>query len=180
VIGKAWTLLGSRDVADYRIFRIRHDLYRFEPSGQERDFVVMDSPDWVNVIPITEDGQVVLIRQYRHGIRAATLEIPGGIIDRGEAPEAAAARELREETGYVAARIRPLGRTRPNPAIQNNFQYSYVAEGCRKTAQPSLDPFEHVEVLLRPLESIAELIRREEISNALVATAFSFLWAPSL
>ena len=180
VIGKVWTLLGSREVSDHHIFRIRHDLYRFEPSGQERDFVVMESPDWVNVIPITEDGQVVLIRQYRHGIRVPTLEIPGGIIDHGEPPEAAAARELREETGYAAARIRLLGRTRPNPAIQDNFQYSYLAEGCRRTSQPDLDPFEHVEVLLRPLESIPDLIRREEISNALVITAFSFLWAPSL
>jgi len=178
--GEVWTFLGSRELSDHHIFRIRNDRYCFEPSGRQQDFVVLDSSDWVNVIPITDDGQVVLIRQYRHGIRAATLEIPGGIIDRGESPEAAAARELREETGYVAARIRKLGRTRPNPAIQNNFQHSYLAEGCLKTAQPELDPFEHVEVLLSPLKSIPELIRREEISNALVITAFSFLWAPSL
>jgi ADP-ribose pyrophosphatase len=180
VIDRVWTLLGSREVADHRIFRIHHDLYRFEPSGKEQDFVVMHSADWVNVVPITEDGQVVLIRQYRHGIRVPTLEIPGGIIDHGEAPEVAAARELGEETGYSPARIRLLGRTRPNPAIQDNYQYSFLAEGCRKTSQTNLDPFEHIEVLLSPLESIPDLVRREEICNALVITAFAFLWASSL
>ena len=91
---RSWTLLGSHDVSDHRIFRLRHDLYRFEPSGQEQDFIVIDTVSWVNVVPVTADGKVVLIRQYRHGIQAVTLEIPGGMIDDGESPEAAAAREL--------------------------------------------------------------------------------------
>jgi ADP-ribose pyrophosphatase len=172
VVEKAWTLLGSRMVSDHRILRVRHDLYRFEPSRREGEFVVLESPDWVNVIPLTDDGQVVLIRQYRHGIRSATLEIPGGLIDPGEAPEAAAVRELREETGYVAGKIQALGRVRPNPAIQNNFQYCYLAEGCSKTGEPHLDPFECVEVVPTPLAEIPELIRREEISNSLVVVAF--------
>ena len=98
---RSWTLLGSRNVSDHKIFRLRHDLYRFEPSGIERDFVVLDTPSWVNVVPVTADGRVVLIRQYRHGIQDVTLEIPGGIIDDDEPPEAAAARELQEETGYA-------------------------------------------------------------------------------
>lgn len=175
VIPNVWTLLSSREVSDHRIFRIRDDIYRFEPSGQERDFVVIQSADWVNVVPLTEDGQVVLIRQYRHGIRAECLEIPGGIIDRGESPEAGAVRELREETGYVAERIRMLGRVRPNPAIQDNYQYCYVAEGCRKVGEPALDPFEHIEVALYPLADVPDLIGSEEICNALVINAFYFL-----
>jgi len=175
VIEKAWTLLSSRQVSDHRIFTIRDDIYRFEPSGRERDFVVIQSPDWVNVVPLTDDGQVVLIRQYRHGIRAVTLEIPGGIIDRGESPEAAAVRELREETGYEARRVRLLGRVRPNPAIQDNYQYCYVAEGCRAAGETRWDPFEQIEIVPRPLGEIPDLIRREEISNALVINAFYFL-----
>jgi 8-oxo-dGTP pyrophosphatase MutT (NUDIX family) len=167
--------LESREVSDHRIFRIRDDIYRFEPTGLKRDFVVMESPDWVNVVPITEDGQVVLIRQYRHGIRAVCLEIPGGIVDPHEAPEAGAIRELREETGYVAERIRRLGRVRPNPAIQDNYQHCYLAEGCRKTSVPELDPFEHIEVVLYPLADIPRLIQSEEICNALVINAFYFL-----
>ncbi len=175
MIEKAWTLLSSREVSDHRIFRIRDDVYRFEPSGRERDFVVIQSPDWVNVIPLTDDGQVVLIRQYRHGIRSVSLEIPGGIIDHGEPPDSAAIRELREETGYTAERVRLLGRVRPNPAIQDNYQYCYLAEGCRKAGDPHWDPFEHIEIVPRPLADIPELIRSEEICNALVINAFYFL-----
>jgi len=175
VPSRVWTLLESRAVSDHRIFRIRDDVYRFEPTGLTRDFVVMESPDWVNVVPITEDGQVVLIRQYRHGIRAVSLEIPGGIIDPHEPPEDAALRELREETGYAADRVRRLCRVRPNPATQDNCQYCYVAEGCRRASAPKLDPFEHIEVVLARLEEIPGLIQREEICNALVINAFYFL-----
>ncbi len=172
---KSWTLLRSQDISDHRIFRIRHDFYRFEPTGVERDFVVLHSPDWVNVVPITEDGQVVLIRQYRHGLQDVTLEIPGGIIDAGEPPQAAAERELREETGYVAERVRTLGRVVPNPAFQDNCSYMFLAEDCRRLAEPRPDPFEQIEVVLRPLGDIPDLIRRGEINHTLVINAFAFM-----
>lgn len=171
----AWTLLGSQPVSDHRIFRIRHDLYRFEPTGAEREFVVLESPDWVNVVPLTDDGQVVLIRQYRHGIRQTVLEIPGGIMDPHESPEQTAVRELREETGFVADRVRLLGRVAANPAFQNNYQYSFVAEGCRRVTPTAFDPFEQIEVILHPLAEIPTLIRDGTICHALVINAFAFL-----
>ena len=127
MLDHCWTFLGNRDISDYRIFRLRRDRYRFEPSGEERDFVVIDSASWVNVVPVTNEGNVVLIRQFRHGARQVVLEIPGGMIDGDEAPEDAAARELREETGYVAQNIRLLARVLPNPAVQNNFLYLIAA-----------------------------------------------------
>ena len=172
---RSWTFLGSHDTTDHRVFRLRHDLYRFEPSGEERDFTVLETPSWVNVVPVTADGNVVLIRQFRHGIQDVTMEIPGGMIDGDESPEAAAARELREETGYVADRIRPLARVLPNPAIQNNYCYLFVAEGCRSAGQSDLDPFEMIDVLERPLEDIPELIRNGDISHAIVIAAFAFM-----
>lgn len=172
---RSWNLIGSRDISDHRIFTIRHDLYRFEPSGAERDFVVLDCPDWVNIIPLTDDGQVVLIRQFRHGTQSVTLEVPGGVIEADETPEAAAVRELREESGYAPARVKPLGFVSPNPAIQGNRSYTFVAEGCRLEAEPQPDSFEHIEVLLRPLKDIPELIRSGEISHSLIIAAFALM-----
>ncbi len=170
-----WTFLSSRDVSDHHVFRLRHDLYRFEPSGQQREFVVIDTVSWVNVVPVTTEGKVVLIRQFRHGIRDVTLETPGGMMDEGETPEAAAVRELREETGYVAEKIRLLARVMPNPAVQNNFLYLFAAEGCRSTGKSELDAFECIDVVERPLDAIPEMIRNGEIAHSMVITALAFM-----
>jgi ADP-ribose pyrophosphatase len=171
-----WTLLKTLPHSEHRILRVRHDWYRFEPTGAEKDFVVLEFPDWVNVIPLTADGRVVLIRQYRHGISAPTWEIPGGVIDPGEEPLHAAVRELSEETGYAAENVKLLGRVSPNPAIQGNWSYSFLAEGCRDTGVRNLDPFEDIEVKLFSLEEIPALIKQEKICNSLVINAFTWLW----
>jgi 8-oxo-dGTP pyrophosphatase MutT (NUDIX family) len=172
---RSWTLLGSRDTTDYRIFRLRRDRYRFEPTGQEGDFIALECPTWINVVPVTAEGDVVLIRQYRHGVRAVTLEIPGGMANEGEPPEAAAARELREETGYVAERVRLLARVLPNPAVQDNYLYLFAAEGCRDSGQSKLDQFERIDVLKRPLADIPAMIAGGEISHVMVIAAFAFM-----
>ena len=104
-----WTFLRSHDVSDHHIFRLRHDLYRFEPSGQEQDFVVIDTASWVNVVPVTTEGNVVLIRQFRHGIQDVTMEIPGGMMDEGEAPEAAAAQGTAGGNGLCGRKNSPPG-----------------------------------------------------------------------
>jgi 8-oxo-dGTP pyrophosphatase MutT (NUDIX family) len=170
---RSWTLLSTRPISDHRIFRIRHDLYRFEPTGLEREFVVLESGDWVNVVPLTDDGQIVLIRQYRHGVREVSLEIPGGIIDPGETAEQAAVRELGEETGYVPRRVRLLGRVRSNPAIHNNHTHMFLAEGCHAAAAPQPEPLEQIEIVLKPVAEVAELVRRGEINHALVICALA-------
>jgi ADP-ribose pyrophosphatase len=170
---RSWTLLSTRQIADYRILRLREDRYRFEPTQQEADFVVCDSRDWALVIPVTPDGQVILVRQYRHGVRQVVLEIPGGVLDDGESPEASAARELREETGYAAESIRLVGKMFPNPAINNADVHVLLAEGCRKAGDQNLDPFERIDVILRPQADIPSMIAAGELRHGLVIAAFA-------
>jgi len=136
----------------------------------------MECGDWVNIVPITPDGQIVMVRQYRHGSEDLTLEIPGGMADPEDpSPLAAARREMWEETGYDSEEISLLGRVRPNPAIQTNFCHSFVARNSRFTRQPRLDGTEDIEVVLVGREEIPGLIAQGDISHALVITAFAFL-----
>ncbi len=175
----SWTLLGSRQIADYKVLRFREDRYRFEPTGAEAAFAVCDTADWVFIIPITADGQVVFIRQYRHGARQVVLELPGGLIEGDETPEATAARELREETGYAAGRLWSPGKLLPNPGLNNAFCHVFVAEGCRREGEPDLDPLELIEVVLRPREAVWEMIRSGELCHAQALAAFALVEATS-
>ena len=134
--------------------------------------MIIDCPDWVNVIALTGEGQVVVIRQFRPGIWRPTLEIPGGMVDPGEDPQAAALRELEEETGYRPARVRALGWVHPNPALQGNRCHSFLAEGCVKVHAGALDDGEQIEVDHLARHEVAARILSGEISHALVIAAF--------
>ena len=170
---RSWTLLGSRLLSDYHIFTLHADRYRLEPEGQSRDFYKLVAPDWVNVIAVTDDRRFVLVRQFRHGIRQVTLEIPGGMVDPDESPTEAAVRELEEETGYVGRQVRQLGCVWPNPAIQTNRCYTFLIENAKREAEPRPDPYERIEVSTRPLDDIPELISSGAIRHALVVAAFA-------
>jgi 8-oxo-dGTP pyrophosphatase MutT (NUDIX family) len=167
-----WETQASAVVADYGIFRIRKDRCVSPRTQRQHDFWVLMTSDWVNVVALTPDEQVVLVRQYRFGSQRATLEIAGGTVDPGEAPLAAAARELREETGYAAESIILLGSVEPNPAIQNNRCYTALALGCRLVGAQELDEREDIVVETRPLASIPQLFAQGEITHALVWAAF--------
>ncbi len=169
---KAWRRLGTERVAGCRVFDLDRVLYRPADDRPPREFFVVDAPDWINVIPVTDAGEVVLVRQFRFGIDSVTLEIPGGMCDRGETPEESARRELLEETGYAAREIVPLGWVHPNPAIQNNRCHTFLAKGVQRVADPHGDPDESFEVVLEPLSRIPELIRSGKITHALVVAAF--------
>jgi len=144
-------------------------------DGRAHDFYVIEAPDWINVIPLTAGGEVVLIEQYRHGTEEVSLEIPGGMVDEGEEPSDAAARELLEETGYAASEINFLGRTRPNPAIQNNWIHTFLARGVEYRCEPACEGTEQTVVRLAPLERIPALIAEGKIDHSLVVVGFHLL-----
>jgi ADP-ribose pyrophosphatase len=167
-----WQIKSSRQVADCKVFKVREDTSVCDEDGREHPFYVIESPEWVNIIALTKSDEVVVIEQYRHGIGEIVLEIPGGLIDDGEAPETAAIRELAEETGYVPGKIVLLGKSRPNPAIQNNWVYHYLALDCELKQDLKFDDNESISTGLVPLAEIALLIGEEKITHSLVLAAF--------
>jgi ADP-ribose diphosphatase len=171
-----WERLASEIAYACRIFSIRRDRSRFSRDQAEHDFHVLESTDWVNIIPITRAADVVMVRQFRHGIRDCTLEIPGGMVDAADpSPLVAARREMIEESGYDSDRVEGLGSIHPNPAIQNNHCHSFVAYDVESRHDTHFDTTEETEVVLVPLARIPDLIRAGEITHALVVVAFHWL-----
>lgn len=166
-----WKRIESEEVANCRIFKVRKDKSR-NSNGKEHSFFVLENADWVNVIPLTKNNEVVLIEQYRHGIEAMTLEIPGGMVDADENPQFAATRELIEETGYKPQAVVYLGKTYPNPATHDNTVHHYLALNCEKVGEPTFDSTESIATHLVPLNEFSRMIADEEITHSLVVAAF--------
>ncbi len=170
---KPWQRLDSETVYSCRIFSLQKNVSRSPRTGKPHDFFVLDSSEWVNIIPVTPNEEVVLIRQYRHGTDDITLEIPGGMVDQEDvSPLHAARREMQEETGYDSDDIIPLGAIHPNPAIQANRCHSFLARNVEKICEPSFDTTEETEVTLVPVSALPEIVRQGLITHALVVVAF--------
>ena len=163
----------ARDVAlKTPVFEVQRVAARSPRTAATGTFYVLDVADWVNVIARTEDGCILFVRQYRHGIKDVTLEIPGGVIDSQDAsPADAAGRELLEETGYRAAHIEALGRCAPNPAMQSNWCYTFVASDLRLESQ-QLDPNEDIQVVKLPVAEVRPMLDSGAVSHSLVLVAF--------
>lgn len=172
---RKWKTLKSDTVYQTPIFDL-HRRRAAHPRRGERDFFILDAPHWVNIIPLTRNREVVMIRQWRHGIGGFTLEVPGGMVDPTDrSPAHAARREMIEETGFDSKSIFELGRVHPNPAFQGNVCFSYFARNVRRIGEPQWTPSEETEAVLVPLRKIKGLIASRTIMHALTIAAFSFL-----
>lgn len=171
-----WVCTEEKTLLNSPVMEIVQRDCRSSEDGRPHRFFLFRSRDWCNVIPVTEDGKVVMVRQYRIGISEHTLEIPGGVSDPGDADAAAAAvREMTEETGYVplpGARCVDLGWTYPNPAIQDNRVHSYLVGPVRLERGQKLDTGEMIEVVEVPIAELPDRIARGEIRHALILNAF--------
>ena len=169
-----WKKIGSKERADFRFFSVREDRSISPRTGREHDFIVMEMNHWVNVVAVTPQGRIVMVRQFRHGTEQTGLEIPGGVIETGEDPAQAAARELLEETGYTAREIAPLGKVAPNPALQDNWCFSFLARDACKTNEQMLDAGEDIDVLEVDPAEIRALVDSGEINHGVVVVALAF------
>lgn len=160
----------AHPVADHGVFCVQRLVY--EKTPLPRDVFVFEAPDWCNVLAETPSGDLVLVWQYRFGTDALSLEVPGGVIDPGEAPIDAARRELLEETGYEADELELVSVVEPNPALQGNRCFTFLARGARPSGMgTAFDELEDLETVLVPRAKIASLVDDGVVTHALVVVA---------
>ncbi len=167
-----WPKKSSRPLGDFRVFTLRSDVKESPRTGNEHEFFVIDSVNWVNVVAVTPDRQMVLVEQYRQGTDTVELEIPGGMVDAEDAsPVAAGCRELREETGYAGENSRVIGTVYPNPAMMSNTCYTILMENCRLVGPVEFDGGEDLITRLVPVSEVAGLVSSGKIRHSLVIAA---------
>ncbi len=148
-------------------------------ENHKASFSVLEAPDWINVIALTDEDNIILVEQYRYGIEAPTLELPGGVCDFGETPLATSQRELLEETGFSAKEWISLGRASSNPAMQTNYTHTFLAKGCIKTHEQQLDGNERINVHVMALDEFLDLVKSGDIHHSLVVAAIGkFMLSP--
>ena len=166
-----WIELERELLQDCRVFTVSRMTSRSPRTGESHPFYRIDSADWVNIVALTPADELVMVRQYRHGEGRVTLEIPGGLVDPGESPAVAAARELLEETGYRAASVEALGVVNPNPALFGNRTETFLARGVERVAEILNGHTEETAVELLPRAALHDTLREGRITSALVIAA---------
>ncbi len=169
-----WEKKESELVADCRIFRVYKNRFRDPARQNEGDFFALDAPDWITVVAITENQELVTVRQFRFGIEDLSLEVPAGMVEPGEKALETGLRELREETGFVGESAKLLGWVYPNPAIQNNRCYVMAVKNAQKVASTNWDEHEELQTQLVPLREVPHRIQNGEFRHSLSICAWSY------
>ncbi|MEM8550361.1 MAG: NUDIX hydrolase [Verrucomicrobiota bacterium] len=170
-----WTPKDGVLHAQCKVYDVYRQPFTHPKDHRKGDFYIIRCNDWVQVLPLTQAGELILVRQYRFGVQELSWEVPGGVIDDGEAPLEAGLRELVEETGYQAGQAHILASCYPNPALQVNRTHFVIAEGCTQVSGQTLDANEELEVKCFPVGEVSAMARRGEIMHALALNAVFFL-----
>jgi len=165
-LAEGWKRLGSERLMQNRYFSVRSDRLRLPDGGIKDPYFVIERPDAAIVFPLTESGEVVLVRQYRPPIGVMELGLPAGLVEEDESPDTAARRELSEETGYTGGEWEPLGSVASSPSLKDNWAYLFLARGVEVTTTPDPDEHELVEVVRVPVEEVLDLVHSGKIVSS--------------
>jgi len=167
-----WTEGESKTLLKTVVFEVTSK-HNQAQNGVTGDYIVLNAPDWVIVIP-SKDDKFLMVKQFRHGENALSVEFPGGVIDAGEAPEVAARRELEEETGHKAGKLTNLGCVNPNPALFSNKVHVFLAEDMEATGHQHLDHDEFINYIELPKSEVLQGMGTEQFPHGLMSTALCF------
>ena len=171
-----WPIISREPAGDYGIFAVIEKKVRSPRTGETREVQTLEFSDWVLILALTSEEEVVMVRQYRHGIERVCLELPGGLVDPADdSPALSARRELLEETGYQSDEVVLLGECYPQPAVLSNKCVFCLAENAVEVQSQDLDAGEDIEILKVPLKEIPAKIVKGEINHGMVLLAFFFL-----
>jgi ADP-ribose pyrophosphatase len=160
-----WKKLSSKYVYQDRWFQARADSCEFPDGRVIEPYYVVELPDWCNMVVVTKEERIILVRQYRYPVDQNTLELPGGVIEKGEKPIDAAKREMEEETGYTSDDIELIMQLSPNPAINNNTAYFFLARNAVSTGMKNFDAFEDIDVVSFSKEEIWQLLNENKLQH---------------
>ena len=169
-----WKTLSSEYLSRHRYFTARKDKCETPEGNIVDEYFVVELPTTCCAVAITEQGEVLMVRQYRHPVEEAILEIPGGFVDENETPEQAVKRELKEETGYEFSTIKKVGKIAANPGVLNNFTFLFLAQGGIKTGEQTLDTNELIEIEKISLQELKTLFLENRILQSLHANCIFY------